>query len=94
MVLVRATVVDDWQVLRDIRLEALRDAPAAFGSTYERESGRGEARWRDWIARGGTFLAYIPEVSASEPAPAMTDAGSGVIGVGVSEPSATPGPAR
>jgi GNAT superfamily N-acetyltransferase len=73
MVLVRATVTDDWQALRDIRLEALRDAPAAFGSTYERESGRGEAHWRDRIARGGTFLAFvpdtgIPEVSASEPA--------------------------
>ena len=66
MVLVRETVMDDWQALRDIRLEALRDAPTAFGSSYEREALRDEAHWRGRIARGGTFLAYIPEVS--EPA--------------------------
>jgi len=66
MVLVRETVMDDWQALRDIRLEALRDAPTAFGSTYEREALRDAAHWRGRIARGGTFLAYIPEVS--EPA--------------------------
>jgi GNAT superfamily N-acetyltransferase len=68
MVLVRETVMDDWQVLRDIRLEALRDAPTAFGSTYEREALRGGEHWRGRIARGGTFLAYLPEVSAAEPA--------------------------
>lgn len=68
MVLVRETVTGDWQALRDIRLEALRDTPTAFGSTYEREALRGEEHWRARIARGGTFLAYVPEVSASEPA--------------------------
>src|SRR5271154_6984328 len=68
MVLVRETVMGDWQALRDIRLEALRDAPTAFGSTYEHEAAYSEAHWRDRISRGGTFLAYIPEVSASEPA--------------------------
>lgn len=68
MVLVRETVPGDWQALRDIRLEALRDAPDAFGSTYEREARRGEAQWLDRISRGGTFLAYVPEVAASEPA--------------------------
>jgi len=68
MVLVRETVPDDWQALRDIRLEALRDAPTAFGSTYELEVLRGEAHWRDRVARGGTFLAFVPEVSATEPA--------------------------
>ena len=69
MVLVRETVADDWQALRDIRLEALRDAPTAFASTYERETLHSEAHWRDRIARGGTFLAFIPEVSATEPPP-------------------------
>jgi GNAT superfamily N-acetyltransferase len=68
MVLVRETVMDDWQALRDIRLEALRDAPTAFWSTYEQEALRGEEHWRGRIARGGTFLAYLSEVSASEPA--------------------------
>jgi GNAT superfamily N-acetyltransferase len=68
MVMVRETLTGDWRALRDIRLEALRDAPAAFGSTYEREVLRPEAHWRDWIARGGTFLAFAPEVSAAAPA--------------------------
>jgi len=68
MVLVRETVLADWQALRDIRLLALRDAPYAFGSTYEDQVNFGEADWRQRIARGGTFLAYIPQVGASEPA--------------------------
>jgi GNAT superfamily N-acetyltransferase len=68
MILVRQPVVEDWQALRDIRLEALRDAPSAFGSTYEREVVRGETHWRDRISRGGTFLAYLPDLSAAEPA--------------------------
>src|SRR5580700_1398202 len=63
MVLVRETVAGDWQALRDIRLEALRDAPAAFGSTYEREARRGEAHWHNRIAHGGTFLAFLPDAS-------------------------------
>jgi ribosomal protein S18 acetylase RimI-like enzyme len=66
MVLVRETVIDDWQALRDIRLEALRDAPSAFGSSYEREAAFGEPDWLRRIARGGNFLAFIPEVGASE----------------------------
>lgn len=32
--------------LRDIRLRALRDAPTAFGSSYEVEAARDEAEWR------------------------------------------------
>ena len=68
MVLVRETVTDDWQALRGIRLEALRDAPTAFGSTYEQESLGGEEHWRARIARGGTFLAYLPVPDTAEPA--------------------------
>jgi GNAT superfamily N-acetyltransferase len=67
MVLVRETAMDDWRALRDIRLTALRDAPDAFGSTYAEQAVFEEADWRRRIARGGTFLAYIPEVNASEP---------------------------
>ncbi len=66
MVLVRETVAEDWQALRDIRLAALRDAPDAFASTYEEQAAFEEADWRQRIARGGTFLAYLPKVDASE----------------------------
>ncbi len=68
MVLVRETVMEDWQALRDIRLAALRDAPDAFASTYAEQAAFEEADWRQRIARGGAFLAYIPEVDASGPA--------------------------
>ena len=40
MVLVRETMMADWQAWRNIRLQALRDAPDAFASTrnpYDRE---------------------------------------------------------
>ena len=60
MVLVRTTEMADWQALRDIRLQALRDAPYAFSSTYARESAFGEDDWRR-ATRDGSFIAFIPE---------------------------------
>ena len=42
MVLVRATTTTDWQALREIRLQALLDAPDAFASTHAREAAFGE----------------------------------------------------
>lgn len=38
---------DDWQLWRRIRLDALQDAPTAFGSTYETERGFSEGEYRD-----------------------------------------------
>jgi GNAT superfamily N-acetyltransferase len=78
MVMVREVVAADWQALRDIRLEALRDAPEAFGSTYAGESVFAEADWQRRISRGGTFLGYLPEATGSEPA--------GLIGGYVEDP--------
>ena len=60
---VRETVPGDWQALRDIRLEALRDAPSAFASSYACEAARDEEHWRGRSSGGGMFLAYLPEVS-------------------------------
>ena len=58
MIVVRAATVEEWQVLRDIRLEALRDAPTAFGSTYSKQAAYIEADWRRRISRGATFFAF------------------------------------
>ena len=66
MVLVRATVLDDWQAMRDIRLEALRDAPDAFGSTYARDAAFEPAEWHRRATRDGSFFAFIPGLA--EPA--------------------------
>jgi GNAT superfamily N-acetyltransferase len=58
---IRAVREDDWQAMRDIRLEALREAPAAFGSTYAREVVFTEADWRR-RASGYGFFAFLPDL--------------------------------
>src|SRR6185437_10824819 len=63
MVLVRATTMADWQALREIRLQALRDAPDAFASTYAREAAFVEDEWRRRATRDGSFIAFLPEVT-------------------------------
>jgi GNAT superfamily N-acetyltransferase len=68
MVVVRTATMEEWQVLRDIRLDALRDAPNAFGSTYAEQAASAEADWRRRISRGSTFFAYVPEVNRDQPA--------------------------
>src|SRR6201992_4029109 len=53
---IRRAVIADEGVLRDLRVQALTDAPEAFGSTLERELGRTDEDWRKWMAPGATFL--------------------------------------
>ncbi len=50
MLRVRAAVGTDWESLRDLRLQALGDAPDAFRSTLEDESERGDDTWRSMAA--------------------------------------------
>ena len=58
MVLVREITADDWELMRDVRLSALAEAPYAFGSTYAREVAFGEPQWRGRInERSVTYFA-------------------------------------
>jgi GNAT superfamily N-acetyltransferase len=67
MVSVRAIGSGDWELVRDVRLAALRDAPDAFASAYEREAAYTEEQWRGWFSdRFAMFFAYIPDLA--EPA--------------------------
>jgi GNAT superfamily N-acetyltransferase len=48
---------EDWATYRRVRLEALREAPYAFGSTLAREQDRPEADWRRALTSRVRFVA-------------------------------------
>jgi ribosomal protein S18 acetylase RimI-like enzyme len=53
---IRRLGVDDIEVLRAIRLRALRDAPEAFWTTYESEVDHTPDDWRHWLATAAFFV--------------------------------------
>jgi len=55
----------DWALLRDLRLAALREAPHAFGSTFRAECAQGPQSWRCRAARLAWFVAR-PEGQAGQ----------------------------
>lgn len=59
MATIRRIGPEDWREWREVRLAALKDAPDAFGSTYEREIAFGEADWRTRLTRGGPIVAEL-----------------------------------
>ncbi len=56
---VRRLDPEDWELYRRVRLDALKEAPYAFGSTYEHEVQFDAANWRRRIARRPTFVAEV-----------------------------------
>ena len=78
MVSVRATGPGDWELVRDVRLAALRDAPDAFASTYEREAAYTEEQWRGWFSdRFAMFLAHLEDRAEPAGLAGVFDAGDG-----------------
>lgn len=67
---IRRLTVEDLSLWRQIRLEALRDSPEAFGSTYEDESTLGlagwQTKWENWTCSpgGGVWVALIDREAA------------------------------
>ncbi|RKT57196.1 ribosomal protein S18 acetylase RimI-like enzyme [Saccharothrix australiensis] len=55
----RAVGPDDWQVWRRLRLAALRDAPDAFESAYEKWAHAPEERWRRRLAGSLDLVARL-----------------------------------
>jgi ribosomal protein S18 acetylase RimI-like enzyme len=47
---IRATTADDWAMLKEIRLAALRDAPTAFGVSHATAAAYSDAQWRERAA--------------------------------------------
>ncbi|TFD88509.1 GNAT family N-acetyltransferase [Cryobacterium lactosi] len=60
---IRATQVDDWREVRELRLEMLRDTPIAFGETLQDALSHSDSEWRMRAARGtaehGIVLAAV-----------------------------------
>jgi GNAT superfamily N-acetyltransferase len=56
---IRQLGVEDWRVFREVRLAALKEAPYAFGSTFEREIGASDESWRNRLSDRTRFLAEI-----------------------------------
>lgn len=74
---VRQAVLGDEPILRALRLEALSDAPEAFGSTYDRELARTTEDWQHWMSPGVTFILDTAEgarglVAGQQDATALT----------------------
>jgi ribosomal protein S18 acetylase RimI-like enzyme len=51
---VRRLAAHEADLLRDVRLRALGDAPMAFGSTLAREQGYAPEKWQRWAAESAT----------------------------------------
>jgi len=77
MTTIQPIAADDIERVKDIRLRALRDAPAAFGSTYERERMLTPDEWRDraarWDGRSGIGFLATEEGAAVAIAGAFLD---------------------
>jgi GNAT superfamily N-acetyltransferase len=50
---------EDGERLREIRLASLRDAPDAFGSTYDETAARPDSSWRGQLETLATFVAVV-----------------------------------
>jgi len=65
---VRRILPGQWEILKEIRLRALADAPYAFGTTYEEAKKRPDSRWQSDAVDHATqpdrayFLAYAEDI--------------------------------
>lgn len=60
---VRRAISGEWELVRELRLRALADAPDAFGSTFERERSVGRREWIAWVEgwEGATNAMFVAE---------------------------------
>ena len=73
---VRQLGPDDHELLRTLRLESLREAPSAFGSTYEREAAFTTDAWKHRLRSDG-HVNFLGEAADGTP--------SGLVAVGQDE---------
>lgn len=64
---------EDWATYRRVRLDALKEAPYAFGSTHAGEVELDEASWRGRLKRRPTFVAEVEGTIAGTVATGESD---------------------
>jgi RimJ/RimL family protein N-acetyltransferase len=64
---IRMLVPDEWRILHNVRLCALRESPENFLSTYEREEEFDEIRWREEFRRGDWYVGMADGQPLDEP---------------------------
>ncbi|MDB5948905.1 MAG: family N-acetyltransferase [Massilia sp.] len=67
MLIIRATAEEDWELLKQIRLAALTDAPSAFGVSHATAAANSDTQWRDRASGRGPaqfVLAFVDGVVA------------------------------
>ena len=70
---IRRAAAGDETALRSLRIQALSDAPSAFGSTLDRELARTPAEWTSWLSPNAIFFAES-EAGAAGMAAGVRDA--------------------
>jgi GNAT superfamily N-acetyltransferase len=60
---VRRFAANEWRVYRALRLDSLRDAPSAFGSTFAREEGFTDREWADRLSAGAESPTQLPLIA-------------------------------
>jgi len=58
---------DEWRMLHNVRLAALRESPQNFLSTYEREEKLDEASWRAEFSRGDWYVGIADGQPPDDP---------------------------
>jgi ribosomal protein S18 acetylase RimI-like enzyme len=66
--IIRRTTEEDWEILKEIRLASLLDAPTAFGVSHASAAAYSDAQWRDRASgriQSAYLLAFVNGVAAS-----------------------------
>lgn len=82
---IRPLTGSDWQLLRELRLRALADAPDSFGPTHAATVAEPEGLWRSWASGGnGRFQVLVAFQREGEPSGLIScsfrDGGLGGLG--------------
>ena len=88
----RAANVDEWDLLRALRLAALADAPEAFTSTLERERAMPEDEWR--MRAGNSAIAWHGTEPAGIVGCVVIDGRAELVGMWVAPPARRAGTGR